>query len=70
MCTMLSESRATLLECEIIFVRSLTPLGGHAFSFRWRNLLRGVKNPREGSAEEISFPWDLRHGHGVGGGSA
>ena len=31
---------------------------------------RGVKNPREGSAEEISFPWDLRHRHGVGGGSA
>src|SRR5262249_1463038 len=27
----------------------------------------GGKNPREGSAEEISFPWDLRYGHGVGG---
>src|SRR5690348_14088527 len=31
---------------------------------------RGVKNPREGSAEEFSFSWDLRHGHGISGGSA
>src|SRR6266496_732419 len=30
----------------------------------------GVKNPREGSAEEISFPWDLRYGHGIGRGGA
>ena len=30
----------------------------------------GVKNTREGSAEEISFPRDLRDRHGVGGGRA
>jgi hypothetical protein len=30
----------------------------------------GVKNAREGSAEEISFPRNLRDGHGVGGGGA
>jgi hypothetical protein len=30
----------------------------------------GVKNAREGSAEEISFSWNWRDGHGVGGGGA
>jgi len=30
----------------------------------------GVKNAREGSAEEISFPWNWRDGHGLGGGGA
>jgi hypothetical protein len=38
----------------------------HGFLLLWR----GVKNPREGSAKEVSFPGDLRHGHGISGGSA
>ena len=31
---------------------------------------RGVKNPRDGSAEEISFPGNLRNGDGRGRGGA
>jgi len=39
MCTTLSESRATLLECEIVFVRSLTPLWGDTL-FRFAGEIR------------------------------
>jgi len=31
---------------------------------------RGVKNPRDGSAEEVSFPWYLRDGDGLDRGGA
>src|SRR6267143_5303827 len=70
MCTLLGESRAALLECETVFVRSLPPFGMTCVFVSLAKFAPRRKEPRDGSAEEISFPWDLRHGHGVGGGSA
>src|SRR6267143_2321139 len=70
MCTLLGESRAALLECETVFVRSLSPFGMTCVFVSLAKFATRRKEPRDGSAEEISFPWDLRHGHGVGSGSA